>query len=117
MIRRKNFPYRKYWCLPGGFVEKTDADLNYGAAREFKEETSIDIEPNKFYQIKAYGHDFDPRMKIVDVAFSVRVSKNMMKKAIGSDDAVEARWFNINDLPNLGFHHKQIIEDWKNGKE
>ena len=117
LIRRKNFPYRNYWCLVGGFMEKTDADLNYCAAREFKEETTLDIEPTKFRQIKAYGHDFDPRMKIVDVAFSVRVPKNIMKKAIGSDDAAEARWFNINDLPNLGFHHKQIIEDWKNGNE
>ena len=36
-----------------------------------------------------------------------------MSKAAGADDAAEARWFNINDLPNLGFHHNQIIEDWK----
>lgn len=117
LIRRGNYPYKKYWCLPGGFFEKTDEDLNYGAARELCEETTLDLEPEKFIQIKTYGHNFDPRMKIVDVAFSVRVPKNMMKKAIGSDDAAEARWFNINDLPKLGFHHEQIIKDWLNEKE
>lgn len=112
LIRRGNYPYKRFWCTPGGFFEKTDEDLCYGAARELKEETCLDLDPTKFVQIKTYGHNFDPRMKIVDVAFAIRVPKNLMKKANGSDDATEARWFNINDLPRLGFHHAQIIEDW-----
>lgn len=112
LIRRGNYPYKNYWCLPGGFFEKSDEDLNYGAARELREETTLDLDPTKFEQIRTYGHNFDPRMKIVDTAFAVRVPKNMMKKAVGSDDASDARWFDLDDLPNLGFHHAQIIEDW-----
>lgn len=112
LIRRGNYPYKNYWCLPGGFFEKSDEDLNYGAARELREETTLDLDPTKFEQIRTYGHNFDPRMKIVDTAFAVRVPKNMMKKALGSDDAADARWFDLDDLPNLGFHHAQIIEDW-----
>lgn len=112
LIRRKNFPFKNHFALPGGFFEKTDEDLNYGAARELKEETGLDLDPNKFIQIRTYGHNFDPRMKIVDTAFAVRVPKNEMKKAIGSDDAAEARWFDLDDLPKLGFHHEQIIKDW-----
>ena len=68
LIRRGNYPYKNYWALPGGFFEKTDEDLNFGAQRELKEETGIDIDPKYFRQIKTYGHNFDPRMKIVDVA-------------------------------------------------
>ena len=86
--------------------------MAFGAARELREETTIDLDPSKFEQIKSYGHNFDPRMKIVDTAFAVRVPKNMMKKAVGSDDAADARWFDLDNLPKLGFHHKQIIEDW-----
>ena len=112
LIRRGNYPYKNYWCLPGGFMEKTDEDLNFGAQRELKEETGIDIDPKYFRQIKTYGHNFDPRMKIVDVAFSVRVSKKDMDKVKGLDDACDARWFNINELPNLAFHHEQIINDF-----
>ena len=112
LIRRGNYPYKNYWCFPGGFFEKSDEDLNYGAARELREETTLDLDPTKFEQIRTYGHNFDPRMKIVDTAFAVRVPKNMMKKALGSDDAADARWFDLDDLPNLGFHHAQIIEDW-----
>lgn len=114
LIRRKNFPYRGFWCLPGGFFDKTDADINYTAAREFREETTIDISPDKFEQIKTYAHQFDPRLRIVDVAFSVRVNAKDMKKAVGSDDAADAKWFDIDNLPALGFHHAQIINDWAN---
>lgn len=112
LIRRGNYPYKNYWALPGGFFEKTDEDLNFGAQRELKEETGIDIDPKYFRQIKTYGHNFDPRMKIVDVAFSVRVSKKDMNKVKGLDDACDARWFQIDELPKLAFHHEQIINDF-----
>lgn len=112
LIRRGNYPYKNYWALPGGFFEKTDEDLNFGAQRELKEETGIDIDPKYFRQIKTYGHNFDPRMKIVDVAFSVRVNKKDMNKVKGLDDACDARWFQIDELPKLGFHHEQIINDF-----
>ena len=52
LIRRGNYPYKNYWALPGGFFEKTDEDLNFGAQRELKEETGIDIDPKYFRQIK-----------------------------------------------------------------
>ena len=112
LIRRGNYPYKNYWALPGGFFEKTDEDLNFSAQRELKEETGIDIDPKYFRQIKTYGHNFDPRMKIVDVAFSVRVSKKDMDKVKGLDDACDARWFQIDELPKLAFHHEQIINDF-----
>lgn len=112
LIRRGNYPYKNYWCLCGGFMDLTDEDLRYTASRELKEETGIDIDPKYFRQIKTYGHNFDPRMKIVDVAFSVRVSKKDMDKVKGLDDACYARWFQIDELPKLGFHHEQIINDF-----
>lgn len=114
LIRRGNYPYKNFWCCCGGFMDLTDVDLNFTAARELKEETSLDLDPNKFKQIKTYGHNFDPRMRIVDVAFEVRVPKKEMNKIKENDDAAEVRWFNINDLPKLGFHHEQIIKDWLN---
>lgn len=112
LIRRGNYPYKNFWALPGGFFEKTDEDLNFGAQRELKEETGIDIDPKYFRQIKTYGHNFDPRMKIVDVAFSVRVSKKDMDKIKGLDDACDAKWFQIDELPKLAFHHEQIINNF-----
>lgn len=113
LIRRGNYPYKNYWCLCGGFMDLTDPELKYTAARELKEETNLDLDVNRFHQVKTYSHKFDPRMRIVDVAFEVRVSKKEMNTAIAGDDAAEVRWFSLDDLPPLGFHHSMIIEDWK----
>ena len=129
LIRRKKPPYQNYWCTPGGFFDAVDmidketgatitadASLEHAAARELREETQIDVPVEKFEQIKTYSHMFDPRLRIVDTAFHVRVSAAQKKKAIGSDDAAEAAWFKIDDLPKMGFHHEQIVEDWLNTK-
>lgn len=129
LIRRKKPPYQNYWCTPGGFFDavdmidketgatiKADADLEHAAQRELREETQIDAPVEKFEQIKTYSHMFDPRLRIVDTAFHVRVSAAQKKKAIGSDDAAEAAWFKFDDLPKMGFHHEQIVKDWLNTK-
>lgn len=113
LIRRGNYPYKNYWCTVGGFFDKTDINLEHTAAREFEEETTIKYDADKFHQIKVYSHIFDPRLRIIDVAFEVRISSKDMNKAFGSDDAAEARWFDLDNLPKLGFHHEQIINDWK----
>lgn len=129
LIRRKKPPYQNYFALPGGFFNavdmidketgatiKADADLEHAAQRELREETQIDAPVEKFEQIKTYSHMFDPRLRIVDTAFHVRVNAAQKKKAIGSDDAAEAAWFKFDDLPKMGFHHAQIVKDWLNTK-
>lgn len=130
LIRRKKPPFQNYWCTPGGFFDaidmidketgatiKADADLEHAAQRELREETQLDLPVEKFTQIKTYSHMFDPRLRIVDTAFHVRVSASDKKKAVGSDDAKDAAWFKLEDLPKLGFHHEQIIKDWLKTKD
>lgn len=125
LIRRKKPPYQNYWCTPGGFFDatdmidketgetvKADIDLEHAAARELREETSLDINADKFEQIKTYSHMFDPRLRIIDTAFVVHVPHKDKKKALAGDDAADAAWFNVHNLPKMGFHHEQIVMDW-----
>ena len=127
LIRRKKPPYMNYFCTPGGFFnptdytnketglpEKADASLEHAAQREFREETSLDLPVEKFEQIKTYSHMFDPRLRIIDTAVSVKVSGKEKKLAKAGDDAKDAAWFDVNNLPKMGFHHEQIIEDYLN---
>lgn len=132
LIRRKNHPYKNYWCLPGGFFipenfdnvvenkrEFADEDINFTAQRELKEETGLQLDINRFEQIKTYAGKFDPRMRIVDVAFSVKLNSHeseLVKIAKADDDAADLNWFSLVNLPKLGFHHAQIIADWKADK-
>ena len=105
LIKRRNEPFKDNWALPGGFVDKNE-DLETAAIRELVEETSITV--SELEQLKAFGKPFrDPRNHVVSVAFFGIVDKNIVAKA--ADDAKEAKWFSVKELPKLAFDHDEII--------
>lgn len=106
LIERKNEPFKNQWALPGGFVDENE-DLPDAARRELAEETGIHVQHVE--QLKAFGKPRrDPRGHMVSVAFLVKVTneKTIPKAA---DDASDAQWFSINELPKLAFDHDEII--------
>lgn len=105
LIKRKNDPFKDSWALPGGFVDENE-DLETAAVRELFEETQIKV--FHLEQIGAFGKPFrDPRGHMVSVAYFGIVPENTI--AIAADDAKEAKWFSIRDLPKLAFDHLDII--------
>lgn len=106
LIQRKNEPYKGTWCLPGGFLEDNE-DLETGARRELKEETGLNIE--SLHQLRAFSApDRDPRARTITVVhYTVLVGETPNIKA--GDDAGDARWYDVEDLPQLGFDHPQIV--------
>jgi 8-oxo-dGTP diphosphatase len=106
LIKRKNPPFQNQWALPGGFVEN-DEDLETAAKRELKEETGIELMAcEQLYTFGTPGRD--PRARTITIAYVGYAKENDKPKA--ADDAKEAKWFNIKDLPELAFDHPQIIE-------
>jgi 8-oxo-dGTP diphosphatase len=106
LIKRLKEPFKDCWALPGGFVDENE-DLEVAAKRELVEETSVKV--NTLEQIGTFGKPYrDPRSHTVSVAYYGNVPENTI--AIAADDAKEAYWFPINDLPELAFDHKEIIE-------
>lgn len=107
LIKRRNEPFKNCWALPGGFMNM-DETADECARRELKEETGLDV--SSVFQIGAYSAvDRDPRSRVVSVAFYTDVDGR--QKVHGGDDAAQAEWFDTNDLPDLAFDHKQIIND------
>ena len=106
LVERKNEPFKDAWALPGGFLEDEEP-LEEGAKRELKEETGLQI--FEVYQLKAFGNPGrDPRGRTISIAFWGEVFSE--EKVEGSDDAKDAKWFDLENLPELAFDHKQIIE-------
>ncbi|HSI69166.1 MAG TPA: NUDIX hydrolase [Gillisia sp.] len=105
LIKRNNDPFKDSWALPGGFLED-DEPLVDGARRELEEETGL--KPKELWQIRAFGGpNRDPRGRIISIAFlGILESPEEVK---GSDDAGEARWFPLSNLPELAFDHGEII--------
>lgn len=108
LIKRGNEPYKGMWALPGGFIEMEEK-LEESVAREVLEETSL--EGIEFTQFKAYGNPGrDPRDRNICVVFWGYCKNPKLAKA--GDDAAEAHWFHLNKLPELGFDHSKIINDY-----
>jgi 8-oxo-dGTP diphosphatase len=105
LIRRKNEPFRGNWALPGGFVDENE-DLADAALRELREETGLQVA--SVTQLKAFGRPGrDPRHHTVSIAFLAQAAENAA--AAAADDASDAAWFPLDDLPALAFDHDDII--------
>lgn len=107
LIQRKNSPYQRQWALPGGFVE-ADEKVITAATRELQEETSVEVEEKDLRFINFFDEpNRDPRGRIISFAFAAEVPPATKHQA--GDDAKEARWCAVDQLPELAFDHKKII--------
>lgn len=108
LIERGIEPFKNKWALPGGFVEM-DERLEVACKRELQEETGLVL--NKMKQFRTYDAvDRDPRHRTISVVFTAEL--NQTAQVVGSDDAAQAKWFSINELPELAFDHAQILKDY-----
>ena len=107
LIKRKKDPYKGQWAVPGGFIEM-DEELEDAVARELNEETGLT--GVRLEQLRAFGKcGRDPRGRQISVAFTGTITEGRDKVRAG-DDAAEARWFNIRNLPeNMAFDHDEMI--------
>ncbi len=106
LIRRGHEPYKDCWAFPGGFMEM-DETLEQCALRELKEETGL-TPTGDLIELKSFSTvDRDPRGRTITVAFLIETP---LTEAKGQDDATEARWFPLDDLPPLAFDHQEILK-------
>lgn len=108
LVRRGADPYKGQWAFPGGFLQMTET-AKEGALRELKEETSVTDAPIR--ELGVFSDiDRDPRERVITIAWYALVKPSKVK---GGDDADEAEWFSIDNLPPLAFDHKKIFETAK----
>lgn len=107
LIKRGREPYKDCWAFPGGFLEENET-LEEAARRELKEETGL--EPLYIEEIGAFsGVDRDPRGRVISGGFYSVVSPTDKERAIAGDDAAQACWFPVNELPALAFDHAEVF--------
>ena len=107
LIQRGNDPFKGCWAFPGGFMDM-DETTKQCAIRELKEETGLTVQEVK--QIGAYSKvDRDPRGRTISVAYLSLVDRPINVQ--GLDDAANADWFPIGELPPLAFDHADIMRD------
>lgn len=106
LIQRLNEPFKEMWAFPGGFVDM-DETVEVAVERELEEETSLTgITLKQFQTFSAV--DRDPRHRTVSVVFVGFADEKAKPKA--GDDAKNAKWFDLDNLPKLAFDHAEIME-------
>ncbi|HDZ68953.1 MAG TPA: NUDIX hydrolase [Phycisphaerales bacterium] len=108
LIKRKNEPFKGSWALPGGFVD-IDEELADAAARELAEETGLLNVPLE--QMHTFGKvGRDPRGRQITIVF-MGIATEGINKIKAGDDAAEAQWFDIEELPkDLAFDNSEVAK-------
>jgi len=89
LVKRRNYPFKDKWCLPGGFLQ-IDENLDDAPKRILKKETNID--DIYLEQLYTFGNiDRDPRMRIISTSYMALVDKSRLANNLSADSS----WFDI----------------------
>ena len=106
LIKRKKPPFKGKWALPGGFVEYGEKTED-AVMREVFEETGLKTKMRRLVGVYS-DPDRDPRGHTITVVYLLEICDGMMKSG---DDASDAKYFDLKQLPELSFDHEVIIKD------
>ena len=109
LARRAAQPFEGRWDIPGGFLEEGEDPVD-GLRRELKEETGLDIEPQRFLGVwmDRYGGDSTAEATL-NLYWTARILGGVPEAA---DDVSELRWFDRDGLPGrdeLAFENVPLV--------
>ncbi len=107
LIQRGTEPFENYWALPGDLVYPNE-DLDSAASRILKDLTTLTNIPIK--QVKTFGKvDRHPLGRVITVAYLALVEPADLAPH-ASSWASQTQWHSINEIPQLAFDHRQILD-------
>lgn len=107
LIERLVPPFKGKMAVPGGFVLENES-LDEAAMRELREETGVEqVYLEQLYSFGDPGRD--PRGRVISVAYYALMAADRASIAAGSD-AADARWCPVDNLPELAFDHRKILD-------
>ncbi|MEE2887134.1 MAG: NUDIX domain-containing protein [Planctomycetota bacterium] len=106
LVRRAIDPGKGRWGFPAGFQDYGES-LTETAVREVREETGLGVDPVRLLDV-VLSRD-NPRKLVNLVVYLARV---VAGELVAADDALEARFFPVDDLPeDLAFENNRQILD------
>jgi len=104
LIKRKYEPKAGRWALPSGYME-IDLTPEENAIEEMREETGLEGEIDHSIGWH-YGHS-PIYERILNIGFRMKVTGGILQ---GGDDAEEARFYPLDELPRVTFaSHRYFI--------
>ena len=110
LIKRKYPPFRDYYALPGGFIQKGETEKQ-ALFREVKEETNLDVKI--IGKVGYYDEEGrDPRGRVESTAFKCIIIGDPLEMRSG-DDSKHVEIISKDRLHTieLAFDHEKILRD------
>jgi 2-dehydropantoate 2-reductase len=105
LIERKFPPYG--WAIPGGMAELGET-IERTAVRELEEETGISVTEDQLTLLGVYS---DPARDFRGHTVGAVYYTYSSEAPVAADDAKNARYFPLNELPELAFDHAKVLQD------
>ena len=101
LIKRKIEPCKGEWALPSGFMELEESPAE-AALRELAEETGLKGKSKRL--IGVYPNNSEIHGYLITIIYEIKI---LGGKLCAGDDAEEAEFFAVNQLPPLAFQSHQ----------
>jgi len=106
LLNRNEAPFKDTWTLPGAFLQM-DERFKDTCSRVLK--TKLGMDDVYLEQLYSFDDlDRDPRGRVIAVAHYALINPKNVSIAAGSM-ANDVKWFDVNQLPELGFDHVAIF--------
>lgn len=100
LIQRGNQPKHGFWSFPSGFIDIGDTAAET-AIREAKEEANVEVQLDRLLGVYSNAHR--------TVVLIIYVGHLVSGVPMGSAEALDARLFNPQSIPQLAFDHDYRI--------
>lgn len=108
LIKRKGFPGKGLYALPGGFLNIHQSLID-SALRELREETGLSVTKDHVVECKVFDHpDRSLRGRTVTHNFLIELPEGPLAEVKGSDDAASAEWIPISQVKRM---NESLFED------
>jgi len=110
LVKRKLPPRIGAWALPGGHIDFSET-AEEAARREVKEKTGLEVQITRYLFSENSPNPLIQEQPILQIVFIAEVTGGILK---AGDDAMEARFFNLSDLPlDLAEEReREVIKKW-----
>ncbi|HMA77152.1 MAG TPA: NUDIX hydrolase [Candidatus Krumholzibacteriaceae bacterium] len=103
LVKRRYEPYRGLWVMPSGYIEYGESAAET-AVREVEEEAGVCVDLTSIHAVESCFDD--PRGNTLMILYRGRITGGSLE---AGDDADDAAFFPINDLPNIAFDAQKRI--------
>lgn len=109
LMKKKTDPYRGYWILPSNIMtnKETLEDNIYSTINGRLGYPEMYLEQGHIFS----NLDRDPDERIVGVSFLALIDSKTLEIKKEDRPDLELQWFNIDDIPKMGYDHEIIVKD------